>query len=263
MAFGLGFILGPFVGGVLSDKSLVPWFSLATPLWTAAILSAINISFLLLFFHETLRRPKKARMDVLAGFRNLSRAFAMRGLRTVFLVVLLLGLGFNFFTQFFQVFLIDKFSYSASQVGKLFAYIGLWTALSQGVVLRPLSHRFSSPWLLRYASLGLALSLPFLLIPSKAAFLFLILPFVAVFQGLTRPNARAILSNQASDDSQGEIMGITQSMDSLALAIPPIISGIVVTLHRSLPILIAAATIFAGWLVFLSFQERHGERFGS
>jgi len=62
----------------------------------------------------------------------------------------------------------------------------------------------------------LAVCFPLLLIPHERIWLYLIVPFVAIFQGLTQPNGTAIISNIANKDKQGEILGINQSISTLA-----------------------------------------------
>ncbi len=258
MAFGFGFILGPAIGGKLSDPSLVSWFNFATPFWFAALLTIANIFFILWKFQETFSIPQHSRISLLTGFHNIRKAFSLKTLRTMLFVVFLLTLGFNFFTQFFQVFLIQKFSYTQSDIGNIFAYVGVCIALVQGVLTRPLSKRFAPTSIMTVCALGLSFTLPMLLLPPESWMLYLIVPFVAVFNGLTYPNANAIISNLADAKSQGEVLGINQSMQALAMAFPPIIAGFIVTIDRNLPILTAGVLTFLGWAVFeFAFRRPH------
>lgn len=252
MAFGLGFILGPFIGGKLADPSIISWFNDATPFWFAAILSTINILMVIWRFQETLHTSIRREMSLLTGFHNIAKAFSIPNLRTMFIVVFFLTLGFNFFTQFFQVFLYDKFSFTQSNIGDIFAYAGIWIALAQGVIIRPLSRRFSPTQIFSYSALILGIALPVLLVPDKAIYLYMILPFVAVANGLTQPNMTAIISGLSSKESQGEALGINQSIQSLGQAIPPIIAGFIVSIDRSLPIIVSGAFTLLAWILFVT-----------
>ncbi len=91
-----------------------------------------------------------------------------------------------------------------------------------------------------------------LFVPS-AKFLYLVLPFLALFNGLTQPNTTALISNSSDRESQGEILGIQQSIQSAGMAIPPIIAGFIVSVHRTLPVLAGSILIFTAWLVFVCF----------
>jgi len=99
----------------------------------------------------------------------------------------------------------------------------------------------------------LALTFPLLLLPTKAIGIYLIIPFIAIFQGLTQPNSTAIISNLADKDKQGEILGINQSILSLAQAIPPIIAGFVTSVSLNLPTIFAAGSTLLAWIVFRFF----------
>ncbi len=256
MAFGVGFVIGPYVGGKLADPNILSWFTFATPFWFAAALSIVNVALVWFMFRETMTTMRHTPLSLFTGFRNIGRAFQFPKLRTMFLVAFLFIFGFNFFTQFFQVYLIDKFHLSQSRIGDIFAYVGLWIAIAQGTITRPLARRFRPDQILRWSLLGLAVALPMLLVPPSIAWLLLAIPFVAIFNGLTQPNSLAVVSNQADRESQGEIIGINQSIQSLAMTIPPIISGFIVSIDRSLPIIVAGASVGLAWLVFIMFFHR-------
>ncbi|MGB7473517.1 MFS transporter [Trichococcus sp.] len=256
MAFGLGFVIGPYLGGKLSDPSILSWFDFATPFWFAAVLTAINILMVLKRFPETLKNKKTGRIDPLAGIKNIRKAFEIKEMRTIFAVIFLLTVGFNFFTQFFQVFLVGKFQFNQSQIGDLFAYMGIWIAVAQGAFLRPLSKRFSPMKILSVSSILLAATFPFLLLPDQAGWIYVIIPFIAIFQGLTQPNSTAIVSSMSDRSSQGEILGINQSIVSMAQALPPILAAFLTTININLPTLFAAGSTLAAWIVFVFVFKR-------
>ncbi|OGJ78325.1 hypothetical protein A2412_04770 [Candidatus Peribacteria bacterium RIFOXYC1_FULL_58_8] len=260
MAFGLGFILGPFMGGKLADPAVVSWFSPATPFWAAAILAGLNILLVLGTLPETLHTRVQTRLSIFTGFMNIRRAFEFAHLRTILLVSFLLVLGFNFFTQFFQVMLIERFHFSQGDIGDLYAYMGLWIAITQGLINRPLSRRFKPEQIVSVSAFALALALPLLLLPERAVFIYVVFPFIAISNGLTHPNATAIISNLAGPESQGEILGINQSLQSLAMALPPLIAGFIATLHPSLPTIMGSGAIFLAWMLFVFVFRRKSAR---
>lgn len=249
----LGLVFGPFLGGKLADSSLVSWFNFATPFWFAAIVATLNALVVGLFFRETIQRKTETRISLLMGIDNVGKAFRFPDLRVVFAVIFLFNLGFNFFAQFFQVFLVQKFHFTEARIGDLFAYAALWLILSQGFLTRPIGKRWRHHQVVAVTSVLLAASLALLLVPEKPAYLYLILPFVAVLTGLVQPNVTALISDLGHQDSQGEILGINQSMQSLAQAIPPLIAGVIASIHPNLPITVASLATLAGWYVFIRF----------
>lgn len=264
MAFGLGFILGPTLGGVLADETVVSWFSPATPFIFTGILTFLNILMVQFNFRETLPAMQPEATETVPvqhepiqwktlfrGFSNVAKSFREAKLRVIFTVVLLLSLGFTFFTTFFAVLLYDKFSYSEKDVGFLFGWVGIWLVITQAVFVRRLSKRFSPNDLLPFSILFLSMFIGALLLPDQAWMFYFINPFVAISQGITSPNMTTVVSMQAGPERQGEVLGINQSMISIGQIIPPLLAGYLNTISGSLPILTGAIVIFIGWMVFV------------
>ncbi|MFA6024306.1 MAG: MFS transporter [Candidatus Gracilibacteria bacterium] len=257
MAFGLGFVVGPFLGGKLADPSILPWFGPAVPFYFAALLSALSLTLLTFFFKETLKNPTHQRVHLFLGFQHIAKSFHMKHLRSIFLVVFLHALGFCFYTQFMPVFLVQKYEMSSAQIGTLFGFVGIWIALSQGLFTRIAARYLSPQGTLRFSILCLSATLfvvPF--IPS-VTLLYLSQPFLALFEGLTFPNTTAVVSQISKPSEQGEAMGITQSLRALGQAIPSLVAGFLVTINENLAILTGAVIILLAWIIFvISFKPK-------
>lgn len=254
-AFGIGFVVGPYIGGKLADPGIVSWFNSAVPLLFAALLTFINL--LLVFFRlpETLKTPRNTAVSFATGFRNVGKAFARPDTRVVFTVVFLFTLGFTFFTQFYQVFLYHKFNYNISQIADTFAVIGIWIVIGQGGVMRPVSKRFKAHQVLKVSVLVLSFSLLAIVFPDNPSYMYFIIPFISIAQGLTQPNTSTIVSNSVPADRQGEILGINQSVQAMAMAIPPVIAAYLTNININLPTITAAGIVFLGWLIFMIFYK--------
>ncbi len=282
MSFGLGFILGPTMGGIMADDTVVSWFNPATPFWFTAILTFLNILLVQFNFRETLpskleadapqtrlrqnlnklksKRPKDFKWKSLfKGFRNVATSFREPRLRVIFSVVLLLSLGFSFFTQFFSVLLIEKFSYSEKDIGLLFGWVGVWLVFTQGVIVRRLSKMVAPKKILMFSILALGLAVGAILLPNEAFWFYFINPCVAISQGVTSPNLTTVVSVQAGPDRQGEVLGINQSMLSMGQIIPPLIAGYLNTISGSLPILMGSMVIISGWLVYVLIFRKQAD----
>ena len=255
MGFGLGFILGPFIGGNLANPNLVSWFNPATPFWFATILLAVNICFVYFRIPETLSSPSHIHITPWTGFVNIKKALSMPTLNMIFISYFLFMFGFSFFTQFFPVYMHDKFNATPSQIGTLFAFLGIWIAIAQGFLVR-LFTSIKPANILRFTFFFGSVLVLLHIFPTKIWMLFVIAPFMAINNGLNMPNVSALLSSHATKESQGEIMGIEQSLLSLAMTIPAVISGFVITYGTSLTIVLGSFFIFFGWLVFVwKYQE--------
>jgi len=256
-AFGLGFIIGPYIGGKLSDPSLVHWFSATTPFFFAALLSAVNVASILLFFPETLKeKAHELTINWTRSIMNVYHAATHKVLREIFATVFLFNGGFTFFTTFFSVYLIEKFSFTQGNIGDFFAYVGIWVAFSQVVIVRQLAKRYSEKTLIRVGLFGTALSIFLFFLPHVWWQLLLVAPIMAISNGLTFANITALISKSVGPRVQGEVLGINASVASLAMSVPPILSGyIAADLSPSAPIWAGGFTILAGAFLFLFFYR--------
>jgi DHA1 family tetracycline resistance protein-like MFS transporter len=251
MAFGLGFILGPTLGGVLADNTVVSWFSSETPFYFTAAITLLNIILVWYRFRETLQQASSVPFSMLRGFRNIGKSFAAPNLRGIFTIVLGLSLGFTFFTQFYAVILIQDFDFTEKNIGLLFGWIGIWLAITQGLIVRKLSNIVAPKFILQFTILTLSIGIALVLLPDQAWWFYVIAPIIAISQGITSPNMTSVISEQANADQQGEILGINQSMQSLGQAIPPIIAGYLNAIDNRLPMVAAAGLIFLSWLIYM------------
>jgi len=256
MVFGLGFILGPFLGGKLSDPSVFHLFDVTTPFWFAFGLALLNTLLVIFKLPETLSRKNHElviRFD--QSIRHIIKAVNLRPLRILFSTAFLVQAGFSFFTTFFGVFLIKRFSFNQGQIGDLFAYIGLWIAFSQGFLTRKLSV-VAEYKILRLVLFGNALAILMFFLPTNPIWLYVIVPFFAVQNGLVGANLLGLISRSASSDAQGEILGINASVQALGQAIPPLISGfIAANLNPSAPTLVSSLVLFSAAIVFIRYYQ--------
>ena len=255
MMVGLGFILGPSLGGLLANPDFVSWFSPSTPFFAAAILCAINIGLVYFLFKESLKEKTTKAIGLLTGFKNLKIGFTLPNLRSLFTVGFLVTFGFSFFTQFFSVYMVKHFQYDETDLGYIFGYIGICIAVVQGGMVRVISKYFSSKNILNITILGLALTIPLVLVPTGLTGILIILLFVAMFQGLSQPNLNALVSTQAEPSEQGMVMGINQSMASFGNSLPPLIGGVLGVLGYQIPLIAGGVVMFGGWLVFVRFYR--------
>ncbi len=250
-AFGLGFIIGPYIGGKLSDPSIVSWFDAATPFYFAAILAFINMLSVLFLVPETNHNLNKSKLTWGKSISNIKKAMEMKGVSAIFLTNFLFFGGFTFFTTFFGVFLINKFNFTQGNIGDFFAYVGIWSVITQAVLTRFLAKKFNEAKILNYTLIGGGLMVLAYFLPQYAWQIFLIPPLFSAFTGLSMANLNALLSKSAPADARGEIMGISASVQALAQAIPAILSGfIAASLAPTTPLVIASIVIIFSGIAF-------------
>ncbi len=258
-AFGLGFVMGPYIGAKLATPGLsffglfhTPhWFNPATPFWFTAALSTINVLLILFLLPETHTYMKKVKIRLSQSVRNIAKAASYPGLRVVFPSIFLFWSGFTFFTTFFGVLLINKLHFSASNIGDYFAYIGIWIAFTQALITPLVAKKLKSHQVLRTSMLFVGIALFGALWAHNTMQLLLVTPVFAIFIGQTIANSTSLVSRSVGPEIQGEVLGINFSVQALAQAIPAILSGYLATLGINAPILVGGSIIIVGSILFV------------
>lgn len=261
-AFGMGFILGPFIGGKLSDPAVLSWFTASTPFWFAAVLSFANALSVIFLLPETLKtKGAKLSLHFAKSVKNIVKVFSLKDLRPVFATSFLFQSGFTFFTTFFSVFLISKFHFSQGSIGNYFAYVGIWIAFSQAFITHRISKKFKEYQILRISLIATGIFILLQLTPTVWWALLFITPFFAMFNGLTQANLSSLVSRSAGPERQGQILGINSSVQALAQAIPPVLAGfLAASLSTYAPVIVSGITVALAGVVFIIFFTNTTER---
>lgn len=224
-AFGLGFIIGPAMGGLLAN------ISLSAPAYAAGILTLLTVSFSYFYLPETIgaetRRASRIRF---ADVNPLTQCFAaMRrpALLPLLAAIFFLNFAFSGLQTNFAVYTSDKLGMGPEANAMVFAYIGVIAVLMQTVVIRRLSARFPDR-ALAAAGLGL-MALGFLAtaFAYDSLTLYLASTLTPMGSGLTTPTLTSMLSGEVSSREQGWILGASQSFASLARIAGPVWAGLV------------------------------------
>ena len=251
-AFGVGFIVGPFLGGVLADPSVFSWFTASTPFWFAAMLAAANTMQVLLQFEETNKHIRQTKVQFFKGVANIIRAYGMAELRTIFLTSFFFNMGFGFFIAFFGLFLINKFNFNEARIGNFFAWVGVCAIFTQIVTTRRVAARFNESQVLRVSLLGVSMVMFAYLAAPSPMWLFLIAPISSTFNGLSLANMGGLLSRSVAPQVQGEILGIGSSIAALANSLPPLIGAgsFAASMPPAAPVFAAGFTMLLAWALF-------------
>jgi MFS transporter, DHA1 family, tetracycline resistance protein len=223
-AFGLGFMIGPALGGLLAGADPVT-ADLETPAWVASGLSLLAFFGVALALRESLPAekrggaPPRGRVGAVLGV--LHRPVLSRLILAFFLVILAVA-GMQ---SVFAIWAMPQLGWGPRQVGYVFAYVGLISAILQGGLIGRLTQRFGEERLLvcGLALIGVGLAaLPFAHdVPILAA----VLTGLALGMGLMQPTLNSLISQQAGGEEQGEIMGVSQSVASLSRVLGPFAAG--------------------------------------
>lgn len=254
-AFGIGFILGPSLGGILSNPNGLGIFGAATPFWFSSFLAGVNVLWVLFVLPETNKHIERVhkKLTLLRSFTNIAKAFRPGKLRALFGVNFLFQAGFSFYTSFLGVLLVYRFSMSEVDIGTYFSFVGIFIVLTQGLITRPVTARYTEKQILRITIPAVSLIIIMIALAPTETALYLIAPFFAVAVGLSMANLTSAVSRRAGDTIQGEVLGINSSVNALAQAFPPLLGGVIATLSTPATALLVGATSVA----FAAYGYKH------
>jgi len=261
-AFGLGFIFGPAIAGILSK------YGIHVPFYFAAALSFANATALYFILPESLKpearsHPPKRKNRIV----ELVESFQDKQFREINLVYFLLVTAFSIMTYAFVLYTAFRFNYNAEQNGYLFAFVGVISIIAQGGLFSRLVKKFGEPSLIAAGCLLMVISL--FMVPvvgpqfGGLAGLLIGTAVLSFGNSMASPGLTSLASKTADDRQQGRTMGIMQSGASLARAVGPVIGGFLLnnafnelddhTLYRTF--WTASAIMLVAFLVALYFSR--------
>lgn len=247
LAIGLGFGLGPYLAGILANPNTHSLAGPALPFLAAVLLALTNLVLVVWKFPETgtaKHHNGNLTASFLQGMTRLGKALRLKALRP-YLWVLFLMLSSNLvFVQFVGPFAIERFGFDVTQVGYLYANIGISVAIGHAFFTRRLASRYTPEQALIWSLVALGVLIVCILLSPTALVLHIVTFFVMIACAVAYTNSMALVSNQAAKDQQGEVMGVAVSIQSCAEFLPAMILGFLAFITQILPLFIAA--LFAG-----------------
>ena len=218
-AFGLGFIFGPAIGGVLSHVSL------AAPFLFAAALAGINALAIYVLLPESLSPEHRARPHHRASIAEVFRQSTATSLRAVLATYFLVTVAFSLLTATYPLFTERRFGYSAAENGYLFAGQGLLSAIVQGGLLGLLLKRFGEKTLVMAGAVALTVGMMVLPLSGTTMALLLTTAGLAVGHGLVAAPLNGLASKSVASEAQGRVLGVMQAAASFARIVGPVLGG--------------------------------------
>ena len=225
-AFGIGFIIGPAVGGSLSV------YGFAVPAFVAAGLSFISILGVIFFLPESLTAEARAKLKKNAkqeiSLRNLWAAINRPRVGPLLNIRFFYGLAFATFQTIFPLYAQYKLGLDARNTGFVLTYVGILVVFVQGFLVGWLAARFNEYRLIFLASFLMMIVLfAWALVPNLIALLIVLAP-LAVAAGVLNTLLNSTLSKAVYPEEVGGTLGLSASLESLTRVISPTAGGILI-----------------------------------
>lgn len=244
LALSLGFIVGPLLGGVLSDKNIISWFNFSVPFYFASLLSFLNMGLLLLLFDETfITKTTTFSINPYQAINIFVSAFRNENIRVLSILFFIFIFGWSSYYSFIAMYLFKIYEFTPTQVSLFMAVMGIGFGVGNGYLANYCARLFPLRINFIYATL----------ISGVLIFLMLCVPYVLFSWFMVAPLAAAVsvaytsiltlFSNQVDEKSQGWVMGVTGSVMAFVWAVNGIVVGCLAIWHDALPILLAAFSL--------------------
>jgi len=221
-AFGVGFMLGPFIGGMMSN------ISYGAPGFLASGLSLINAILAYFMLPESLMdRNKPVRKLSLLNITGIRAAFEKRRIGTLVIVYFFYTVAFSILYVAFPLFSEKRLKYNAIENGYFFAYVGLIGIVIQGGVIGKLAKKFGEKSMMVVGLTSLMTSLAFVPAAHGLSILIILATLLAIGSALITPSLTSLISKYAGTGEQGGTLGVSQSFSSLGRVIGPFLGGFI------------------------------------
>jgi multidrug resistance protein len=237
--FGLGFILGPALGGWTAAQ-----FGHSAPLFVAGGMALANAALIAFLLPESLPQELRGKRDRQPLFPNLLQHVQKGPYATAVAVYFILITGFSVMTAVFALFVARRHGFDEKQTGYLFAYLGVIAVFIQGGLIGKLVKFFGEG---RIATAGAAVLAGGLFLTPLASGMWELLAYcalIAIGNSLLTPTLQGIASQCVDAEWQGRALGVLQSAGSLARWIGPVLGGMLLTLDLARPAAEYARTPF-------------------
>jgi MFS family permease len=249
MAFGLGFVLGPAIGGLLAAVDV------ALPFYAVGTLAAVNATLMLVRLPEPERHIAFA-TEARTRFGRLTAALRDARTRLLLVVILLATTAFAAMEATLALLLKDRFEFDASHTAWAFAYVGVVMAVVQGGLVARLVDRVGERPLVVFGTALLASALLLLGLPLPASLTLVLgaLGLLALGSGLQTPATSALVSRLTPASQQGAALGISQSMSAIGRIAGPLLGGALYQFGWGLPYYVGAAVMATALVIAIYYN---------
>jgi len=217
-AFGIGFVLGPLIGGLLAE------YGTRAPFYAAAVLSGLNALFGWVVLKETvtdaIRRPfSLKRANPFGAFNALSKLPMIGPLLGVYFVY---SIAHTVYPAIWSYFGKERFDWDPATIGLSLGLFGIIMAVVQGFLIRPAIKYLGERGTIIYGLFFDIIAFGFLSLLTSGTVALFFIP-VAALAGIVSPALQGLMSRAVGDDQQGELQGALTSLSALAMIISPIL----------------------------------------
>lgn len=248
---GFSFVIGAFIGGKLSDPTIYPELSPDVPFWLTSCLTLINLLFITINFQETSPPNISLSFNLFESFYHIKEVLKTKKIKTIYTIYFLFMFAWTIIFQFTPVLVVHKYSFTSSQIGNLALFMGGLWALGSGLLNHIFVSHYKSKHILDVSLLVFTIFCAAIVFVSNLSLTLTCLGLITLVGALAWPHCTTVISETAAQNVQGKALGLTQSIQSLAMALAPLIGGISYQLAQDSAFLLAAVSSLIASLIYI------------
>lgn len=250
----IGYVVGPLLGGILSNQHIISWFSLSLPFYVASVIAILTMVCVMLWTNETLIKKNTSKKTLIYQFNVFTRFKKLSShLKNLIICGFFLSLAIDAYYEFFPVFLVGRWQMTTTEIAWFTSILSIALAVGSFKIPSILNKNYSSYFALLTMIALLPITLLLMLLTYNKNFIYFEFIIIGLSYGAANTLHSVLVSNKAEMNQQGEVMGIRWGLRMLGDAMNCIFGGLLIAISINLPII--AAIIFSV-LSFILFYKR-------
>jgi DHA1 family tetracycline resistance protein-like MFS transporter len=257
---GLAWVIGPALGGWLSAFSIAGLSGFVTPFFFMSFLLAVAICYTIFGYEETLPNPKIEKIQIFAGLRHIQEAYSHPKLRLAFAIWTVFVAGWWLFEAFLPTYLLNVFYFSPARIGTFLASMGATYAIFQYLVVQRVAKKVTPEAMVRNSLVLSALSVIAIVFVKNTVQLHIVITLFVTSMGFALPGLITSISNLASQEDQGQIMGSISSVQALSTVLMMMVGGYLDTADITVTVVGGGGLLLLSWAMFTMRFKRQLNR---
>ncbi|RPI86653.1 MAG: MFS transporter [Chloroflexi bacterium] len=246
-AMGVGVIIGPLLGGILSENSL------SLPFFAGSAIAFLAFLLVIFILPESQHRKQSSGKNTFIP-RDAIKGLFLGPAGLLLLLVFIMSFGLTSFQGITGLYVVDKFAFEPKQVGVIWMVMAVMAIVAQGLMVGPLTKRFGEMTLIRAGLAGGAMGFVGMSLAVNYLTTLFALGFFTLMLSLSGPALNSLMSSYA-EGNQGTVMGMNSAVNSMGRVVGPLWAGYLYDINLEYPYFSSAGTLVVGLFVsFLQFR---------
>ncbi|MGQ3892019.1 MFS transporter [Legionella sp. CNM-4043-24] len=251
VSLGLAWVIGPPLGGWLTEISIVGFSGFMTPFILMSLILGLLSIYTFFGFQETLNVKSNDKVYILSGVKQIVEAFTNKRMRVPFIMWTVFVAGWWLFEAFLPAYLLKVFNFTPGQIGKFLASMGATYAFFQFLIVRPASKWLKPEVMVKYSLIISGLSVISIYFAQNIIMLHVTISLFVGSMAFALPGLISSISNLVDENEQGKIMGTISSIQAMSTVFVMSLGGLVDSFGITSTVVGGGVLLLISWALFI------------